>query len=265
MIIYKCTNKLNGKSYIGQTIQKFSRRKQMHLLYATNEKYYGKFNCQFYQAIRKYGKDSFDWSIIAECDNIQELNDKEKYYIEFYDTMKNGYNLTTGGENFIRTQETKDKYSELFKGRIVSEETRKKLSEARKGKKFTEEHKKNLSLSQKGKESPLKGRKLSDETKKKMSDAQMGNKKGLGKIAWNKGLTMPENIKQKISITNKGVNSKPVERYDTDGNYIDSWGSITQFLKSENINISNGSHISSVCLGKRNSAYGFKWKYKKIE
>lgn len=231
MIVYKVTNIKNNKVYIGQTIRNLESRKRQHLLYATNEKYYSRFNCKFYEAIRKYGKENFEWEDVCQCNTIEDLNEKEKLFIKEYDSFgDNGYNLTNGGLNFIRSEETKEKYKQARRNRVTSEETRKKLSEARKGKKFTEEHKKNLSLSQKGKERPWqKGRKISEETKKKMSLAQIGNKKMVGKTPWNKGLKISEKTREKIKISCKGINSKKVDRFDLNWNYIDTWNSITEF------------------------------------
>jgi hypothetical protein len=54
-----------------------------------------------------------------------------------------------------------------------------------------------------------------------------------------------------------------VERYNLKNEYIDSWNSISEFLLSINKNPNNCSHISAACKGKRNSANGYKWKYKK--
>lgn len=95
-IIYKATNKVNGKVYIGQTIRTLEKRKQEHFQNSKSntKRYY------FQSAISKYGFENFEWEVIDEADNKKSLNDKEIYWIDFYrsHTMEFGYNLTLGGE-----------------------------------------------------------------------------------------------------------------------------------------------------------------------
>ena len=81
MIIYKATNKINGKSYIGQTIKPLERRISGHLYELKNGSDY-----YFHNALRKYDFENFSWEIICECSSKEEMTDKEKYYIKFFDT-----------------------------------------------------------------------------------------------------------------------------------------------------------------------------------
>ena len=83
--IYKITNLINQKVYIGQS-NDIKRRWQEH---RTKSKYG---NTLLYQAIRQYGIENFDFSIIELC-KIEELNEKEQYYINFYNSAINGYNM----------------------------------------------------------------------------------------------------------------------------------------------------------------------------
>lgn len=95
--IYKFTNKINNKSYIGQSVNIDARRRQ-HI--ATS--YYplsNTYNTAFHKAIRKYGVDNFNFEVLTIC-NIEELDALEKYYISKYNSIvPNGYNMTPGGEN----------------------------------------------------------------------------------------------------------------------------------------------------------------------
>ena len=93
MIIYIATNKINGKSYIGQTINSLKQRKKRHLWDASNKRTI----IYFHKALRKYGFNNFNWKIICKCNDIKSLNKLEAYYIKLYNTFKNGYNLTIGG------------------------------------------------------------------------------------------------------------------------------------------------------------------------
>jgi hypothetical protein len=92
--IYKITNLINMKSYIGQSINITKRfAKHQKIAFDTSDKHY---NYPLYKAIRKYGIDNFSFDIIEECKR-SELNEKEIYYIAHYDTYRNGYNQDQGG------------------------------------------------------------------------------------------------------------------------------------------------------------------------
>ena len=101
-IIYKSTNKINRMSYIGKTKNLVNRRRCHES--NCNDTY-------FQRAIQKYGKESFEWVILEECDTENELNEMEFHYIKQYNTfVPNGYNLTLGGDglcNYIVTEDTR--------------------------------------------------------------------------------------------------------------------------------------------------------------
>ena len=91
MIIYKVTNKINNRCYIGQTIKTLKKRKQKHLCSKSDNNY-------FHNALKKYGSKNFNWEIIDNCISKNELDEMEFHYIRQYNTLKpNGYNLTLGG------------------------------------------------------------------------------------------------------------------------------------------------------------------------
>ena len=92
--IYKITNQINGKAYIGLST-KIEDRWQYHLNPYNHKREHNKL---LYQAFAKYGIENFVFEVLEEC-SVQELSDKEKYYIDKFNTYKNGYNATTGGEN----------------------------------------------------------------------------------------------------------------------------------------------------------------------
>ena len=98
--IYKYTNKINGKSYIGQSID-IERRQYNHKSSAYNEKA-NDYNSQFHQAIRKYGLENFDYEILVELNDKnftpQTLDNLEKFFIKQYNSYHNGYNATEGGD-----------------------------------------------------------------------------------------------------------------------------------------------------------------------
>lgn len=92
--IYKYTNKINGKSYIGQTVNIYLRRMQHEN--PTGQDKTHQYNSEFHKDIRKYGIENFVFEILEECQQ-QELNNKEIYYINKYHSNINGYNKTAGG------------------------------------------------------------------------------------------------------------------------------------------------------------------------
>ena len=111
-IIYKITNLVNNKVYIGQTRQKLKRRFKQHINKANANIYHNK----FHNAIRKYGKDNFSIEQIDEGNSQEELSQKEIYWIKHYNSMNEGYNSTSGGEESkAYTEEVKKHISEGLK------------------------------------------------------------------------------------------------------------------------------------------------------
>lgn len=98
-IIYKATNLINKKVYIGQTTRTLEQRRKEH------EKP-SKHNYLFQRAIRKYGKEAFSWQVIDKADGEVALNEKEVAWIAHYRSYKeNGYNMTIGGDGVITFRE----------------------------------------------------------------------------------------------------------------------------------------------------------------
>lgn len=175
MIVYRAKNKINNKSYIGITTKTLEHRKITHQKAAKYS------NRKFYTALNKYGFDNFEWSVLAEGSDITDLENKEQYYIEKYNSFNDGYNLTSGGESLKEySEESKELMREArvdwhksnrngFKGKTHTEEVRKRISEKLKGrvspnkdKELSETHRENLSKAQKEwlkhNEHPNKGR-----------------------------------------------------------------------------------------------------------
>ena len=102
--IYKITNDINGKVYIGQTVRPVWKRWINHVYQATHKE---KSSCpHLHRAIRKYGVDSFTCEPIVEASDMV-LDDLERYWINYYDSTNTGYNITVGGKNGCRTTDDK--------------------------------------------------------------------------------------------------------------------------------------------------------------
>lgn len=116
MWIYKITNIQNNKIYIGQTIRPIQQRFNRHINDALNNT----LNTHFARAIRKYGKDNFYIEEIDIATSQEELNQKEQYWIQYYDSINNGYNETDaitkcGGNTY---QSKNEQEMEIIKEKI---------------------------------------------------------------------------------------------------------------------------------------------------
>ena len=97
--IYKIENLKNQKKYIGQSIDiNFRWKRHKQAAYNKNSKSY---EYPLYRAIRKYGIENFSFEIIEECE-VDNLNDREVYWISYFNSFFNGYNQTLGGDNSNR-------------------------------------------------------------------------------------------------------------------------------------------------------------------
>lgn len=154
----------SGISYIGQTKDLQARIKK-HWASRNDKKI-------FHNALKFFGRDAFVWEVLEVCD-IDDLNDREIYWINYFESFECGFNHDTGG--YYRRDLSDDTITKMSinrkgKGHPHTEETRKAISESNIGKVFSEEHKSKLRKPK------------SEETKKKLSEAHKGIP------PWNKGL-----------------------------------------------------------------------------
>lgn len=115
--IYSITNKITGDMYIGQTSNDFEIRWQHHKNDLINNKHTNEY---IQRAWSKYGEKAFEFKTVHICDELDILNDLEKYYIKKYDTFSKGYNLTSGGDcfNYKISEETRLKINKKVKESI---------------------------------------------------------------------------------------------------------------------------------------------------
>ena len=222
MYIYKTTNILNGKIYIGQH-------------YGKRKNYIGSGKL-LKEDIKKYGKKNFSNEILEYCD-IKNLDIKEKYWIEKLNSNNPdiGYNITIGGNG-------------------VDPKT---ASEKLKGRKFSESHKKNISINHadvSGDKNPMWRKTHSKETINKI-------KKNIREWVKNIGYTNEQKERRrKITIgrNNPNYNNTPVLQMDLNGNIIKEWKDLYSLKESGY----NSKLISRVCRGFRKTAFGNKWQFK---
>lgn len=136
--VYKITNKITGKVYIGITNQGAGARYRHHWYEARIGEL-----APIHRSMAKYGEENFTLEIIDFADTYEELKEKEKYWIKQYDSVNRdkGYNLTEGGDGTfgrMHSEETKNKIRQKAIGRKASEETKKKMSDSQK--KYKEAH-----------------------------------------------------------------------------------------------------------------------------
>lgn len=175
MIIYMATNLVNGKQYVGQTINSLEQRKGEHIRRSS----INNANLYFHNALRKHGAGSFEWDVLDECSTLERLNMLEVFYIGFYDTFGNGYNLTAGGNNAMCSEETKLKLSIANSGKNNPNYGKRGKETSMYGKKHSKETIKKMSASKKGKDNNCTGRTFSKETLKKISGENNHNACGV--------------------------------------------------------------------------------------
>lgn len=268
-VIYKITNLVNKKVYIGQTITGFDKRylcsgnnvERVYNWHYNKRKHNKPYNVHLLGALEKYGVKSFDVTKILDVAFSKwELDIKEKTYIEIYNSTsdKFGYNNREGGSNGRITEKTKLKMSiskkELYKrikhpsiGGKASETTKIKMSIKRKGK-----NNPMYNVHRYGESNPMYGKHHSCETKKKIGKANSGkNNYWYGK-------------KLPCKPNNNGVNNPNATKVlcVTTGKEFNTMKEAKEFYNIK------GNHIGECCLGKIKSCgihpitgEKLRWKY----
>lgn len=301
--IYKVTNLVNGKTYIGQS-QHIETRWYSHKNDYNNPNSSG-YTTMFYNAMRKYGVDNFQFEIIEECE-LNQLNEREQYWIQYYNSYwgfpnSNGYNMTLGGDR--RGSNTKLKYEEvleiqslLINDTISQAEIGERygvsvaaISNINLGKTWTDDeldYPLRKQRYRKGK--PIKSTKkdlpVTKEELLQLIIENQGNFTAVGRdlnisrrtvYAWCKLLELPTKATDyyapKVKTKKKKINpnltgdSKPVYMLDKNTEEIIKYfNSMSEAGRFLNNN-SAAAHIGLVCIGKQKTAYGYKWKWAEKE
>ena len=159
--IYKITNKVNGKMYIGQ-----------HITDDLDDGYMGS-GAIIKKALKKYGEEAFAKEWLEFAENAEDLNYLERMYVdEEWLARPDTYNLVLGGSSHPQPMSIRKRISNTLKGHSVSEESRSKMSAVSKGRKHSDETKAKMSEAHKGR----KLGPLSEEAKQKLRAANLGSK-----------------------------------------------------------------------------------------
>lgn len=255
--IYQIVNIINGKRYIGSSINLAEREKQ-HFRMLNNGNHP---NCFLQKTYNKYGEENLKFRVLLYCAE-NDLIFFEQRVIDSYDFIElyNLRKIADSNRGFVWNNESRMRASIAQKNKkyITSDETKKKISQALKGKKKTPEHIKKVA-------DAIRGRELTPENLKNIRESAQKRK---GKPIHT------EEFKNKIRIIHTGINnfnfgkkgeecpfSKSVYQIDKNTNeIIKKWGSIKQ--AGCNLKITP-SHISEICNGSkiRKTAGGFKWEF----
>lgn len=257
--IYIIKNTVNNKVYIGQTRYSIQERFKDHI---KNSRY---FDNHLYLAMRKYGIDAFYIEPLEENVEDEKLNEREIFWIEKFDSYNKGYNMTIGGEG-----NKKYDYQKI-------------LEEWNNGK-TVGQIKEIFGLSDSGVIKILNGLNIPHKERLKRNGElkqncnseyflELWNKGyGLNQIAKLAGSTK-ETIKKRlfdfnitreeIDIRGKHLRGKPVVQKDLEGNVLNIFPTAAE--AGRYLGLNRCSHISSCCMGKYKTAYGYKWEYYKKE
>ena len=191
--IYKIVNKINNKIYIGQSVDIY-KRFNCHKRNSKKNKRH-----PLYASIKKNGLDNFEFIIIEEVINIRDLDLREQYWLDHYQSYlpEKGYNIVHYAQSTKGYKHT-DEAIVKMKNKEFTDEIRSNMSKSQKGRKswnkglkMSDEFCKKISLSLKGKPSRRKGKKQSQEAREKISEAR-------------KGKPLPEEHKKNIALSLQG-------------------------------------------------------------
>jgi group I intron endonuclease len=247
--IYKITNKINGKLYIGETAEKNPQTRWAGHLYTIRK---GKGCPLLGAAFKKYGEENFIFEVIHECAKEERFNIEKQKIIEYNTLVPNGYNATLGG------------MGGGFKGKKHSEETKKKMAASTSAihaalsvERKEELHKlriirsKNLNKGVEFREKMRNlnlGKKLSEETRSKISESLKSKSKSKYK-------SYTEERKANISKKITEIRGVKIAQYTNKGEFIKTYPSI----KSASIELGIPS-IQAALKGTMKTAGGFIWK-----
>lgn len=267
--VYKIVNIKTDKVYIGQTITTVQERWSGHKSDSKRK------NTPLYASMRKHENnidEVFKIIVLEDNINLETLDQKEIDWIKELDTVHpNGYNLSSGGQGFLTIEERLQMSERVrgennpmfgmhgdlnpFYGKKHSKETKELMSEIGRNRTFSEETRVKIgvatALRQEELGHPMQGKTHTKEAREKISSA-MKNRD----VSSETRVKMSENHARKRSVVM--LDKKTEERifvFDSMKHASDWLKENTEYTKAKS------GDISSVCTGRRRTAYGFKWEY----
>lgn len=252
--IYKITNCENNKVYIGQTVGSIEHRFKEH-------KNAAKRGCdyKFHRAIRKYGVENFIIEQVEECNN-NLLDDREIYWIKYYDSYHKGYNSTKGGNGL---QKPLPDFEVLYQEYVVEDKT---IREIAKNHDICEESVRKV-LKRNGikvkKKPSYDYKKIADSYKEFKNERRVCEKYGCSSEVVKRACE-----KYEIKVLSAGdvastSRSKIVYQISLKtGKIINSFESAKKAGEAVG-NEARGLNISDVCRGRQKTAFGYYWSYSK--
>lgn len=276
--IYKIENLINGKVYIGKSVN-IKVRLQNHKSESFN-KNSNAYNTAIHRAIRKYGLENFSFEVIEECSR-KDLSDREKYWIKFYNSFGNGYNLTFGGEGvptvnenqIIKLWDNGLSIGEIFEKTKYNKHTIINVLQNYQGYSQKESNRRGRLVAFKNRIRPVIQYDYNGTFIKEYSSTKeaseinginenliraclSGNQKSAGFYQWRyKFDNAPSKYEPKT--TNK---KKAILQFDTDGNLIAEHCSVVDAAKS--VGLLNPTSIIVSCKSQTRTAAGYIWRYK---
>lgn len=259
-VIYKLTSP-SGKSYIGQTRNPFDIRWKQHIRDANYNSI-----LPIHVAIRKYGPENFVNQILEEVPN-EELNNKEQYYIQKYNTYNNGYNCTLGGEGNCKIPD--DIIIKLWEDGLCSADIARELEvqghtiENRIKGLYSDEEIQQRRYSAIGKKRQLDDDNIKtlwdqDYSITQISEVLFYDRHTVSRTLQRLGITQ-EQLEYSRKIHSGDKKNSPIMQYDKNGIFIREWFSISEAARQLNIHAGN---ICKVLKNERKTTGGFIFKYK---
>lgn len=253
--IYKITNNINGRVYIGQTIGTIEKRFNEHKRDAIK-------GCQYalHRAMRKYGIDNFSVEEIEQC-STEELDDREQYWISFYDSYYQGYNMTIGGSAFRKPPLSEEKKQQILDLYINTNDSIKDISKEVDVSAFTVSkvlHENNIDVHKKP---------MYDYSKLAKAYLEIQNVNEVGRKYKCTNSIVQRACRQNnveilpAEVVTSKINNREVYKIDkTSGEILQKFVSLKDAAQS----VGGGDrsmNISAVCRGKQKTAYGYRWCY----
>lgn len=261
--IYKITNQINNKSYIGQSIH-IEQRWEEHL--------YKSSQCSLLKyALHKYGVSNFTFEIIEECKQ-ENLNEREQYWIQYYDSFNNGYNLTMGGDGTVKYS-VEAIYEDYLTTQSIEKTAKNIGCHVSTARRILREY--GINLHEQSDAKPVEQidtktlQIIKQYTSIQEAADEMGVEHGAIRMALNGTHKTSAGYYWRYIGEDKQFESATVKQWKTKVQQLDynedivinefeSAADAAEYLGKDRKN--GGSQISAVCNGRKKSAYGFRWR-----